>query len=597
MAPFRLEDVEMDDFPGVQQPFMSLPFFGPEAVTPSTRPCPVCLRGFAWIRWVRKWKLDASANNGCLFCRLVVIVTNFYASGLDYAAGIGIYHETTVIDVVWMHDTRSSSRVSLYDVPDFGPFATLPGFEMPEMPPVQEIIGDTGSDRAMKLAKQWVYNCDAQHTDCKGLSTCPLPKRILDVGQPEPGQGRVLKGRNICLYETKGECVEYVCLSHCWGTAPMFQTTQENIHTRLQSIQFNHLPKTFQDAVEITRELKVRYLWIDSLCIIQKDQRDWIEQGLQMHEIYGNAFLTLAASRCRGPNEGLFSVSADYKLENMVSLLEDREFTMRTRPKIYHFDSPDAFPLLQRGWVFQERILSRRMLHFGPQELLWECMTDELCECGNIKDGIRMDSGVLRKKLFLVQQNVFLWSKIVEGYSSLALTQEKDILPALSGIAQKHKPAPNAEYLAGLWGGKDFDYGLLWYVKSSTPVYPGEDPNNLRCRPSFHRAPSWSWASVKSAVTYEIPSAWASAVEVQAVKVIPAGRNSAGEVIYGELTVTGWVAEVTCHRGAQTRDRWPPSPLELRIDGESLKNVTIYPDYSWARDEKWWIHETQHLLC
>jgi hypothetical protein len=202
----------------------------------------------------------------------------------------------------------------------------------------------------------------------------------------------------------------------------MFQTTQENIHTRLQSIQFDQLPKTFQDAVEITRELKVRYLWIDSLCIIQKDQRDWIEQGLQMHDIYGNAFLTLAASRCRGPDEGLSSVSANYKLENMVCSLEDGEFTMRTRLKIYHFDNPDAFPLLQRGWVFQERILSRRMLHFGPQELLWECMTDELCECGNVKDGIRMDSKVLRKKLFLAQQNFFLWSKIVEGYSSLALT-------------------------------------------------------------------------------------------------------------------------------------------------------------------------------
>jgi hypothetical protein len=210
----------MDNFPGVQQPFMSLPFFEPGAVTPSTRPCPVCLRGFAWIRWIRKWKLDASANNGRLFCRLVVKATNFYASGLDYAAGIGIYHETTFIDVVWMDDTRSSSRVSLYDVPDFGPFATLPGFAMPEMPPVQEIIGDTGSDRAMKLAKQWIYNCVAKHADCKALSTRPLPKRVLDVGQPEPGQGRVSKGRNICLYETKGQCVEYVCLSHCWGTAP-----------------------------------------------------------------------------------------------------------------------------------------------------------------------------------------------------------------------------------------------------------------------------------------------------------------------------------------------------------------------------------------
>jgi len=316
-----------------------------------------------------------------------------------------------------------------------------------------------------------------------------------------------------------------------------------------------------------------------------------------MHEIYGNAFLTLAASRCRGPDDGLFSVSPNYILESMVSSLEDGEFTMHTRPKIYHFDSPDAFPLLQRGWVFQERILSQRMLHFGPQELLWECMTDELCECGDVKKGIGLTSKVPRKSLFLLRGSIFLWSKIVESYSSLALTEGGDILPALSGIAQKHKPAPDAEYLAGLWGGENFGYGLFWYVKNSTPVYPGDESNDLRCRPGFHRAPSWSWASVKSAVTCEIPSAWASAVEIQSVKVIPAGRNSTGEVIYKELTVAGCIAEVTCHRSAERSDRWPRSSLELRINGESVKDVSIYPDYDWERDEKWWIHESQHLLC
>lgn len=119
--------------------------------------------------------------------------------------------------------------------------------------------------------------------------------------------------------------------------------------------------------------------------------------------------------------------------------------------------------------------------------------------------------------------------------------------PALAGLVYKLKPAADAQYLAGLWSGGRFSDCLLWYTQGHTPVYPDDDSNTPKCRPSPCRAPSWSWASVKTAITYEIPEECVSAITIQDVKVIPAGRDFTGEIIYGELKLAGSVVEVSCH--------------------------------------------------
>ncbi|KAH8656796.1 heterokaryon incompatibility protein-domain-containing protein, partial [Ilyonectria robusta] len=279
----------------------------------------------------------------------------------------------------------------------------------------------------------------------------------------------------------------YVCLSYCWGIGLMFKTTKENIAECMQSINFRDLLKIFKDAVGITRQLKKRYLWIDSLCIIQDDNKDWQKEGLRMHETYGNAYLTVAASRSGGPDKGLFSESLYHRL---------------FWRKVQHFDSADGFPLLRRGWVFQEQILSRRVLHFGPQELVWECIEGEECECRCVNEGIDRASNTPKKSLFLFQNNIFLWNHIASAYSSLDLTKENDILPALAGVIKKYKPAADVRYLAGLWDGEFLLIGLFWYAEKKEGVFPGNYYSDLKPQPSPYRAPSWSWASVKNGITY-----------------------------------------------------------------------------------------------
>lgn len=88
--------------------------------------------------------------------------------------------------------------------------------------------------------------------------------------------------------------VEYVTLSHCRGD-------RFNEHHRLSSkyyedfkkrISIGDLPRTFRDAMQFAAKLKnVGYLWIDSLCIIQDDSEDWLQQSASMSRVYSESYL------------------------------------------------------------------------------------------------------------------------------------------------------------------------------------------------------------------------------------------------------------------------------------------------------------------
>jgi hypothetical protein len=100
---------------------------------------------------------------------------------------------------------------------------------------------------------------------------------------------------------------EYVTLSHCWGDRHIVTTTKESLPRRKDGIEVSLLPKTFVDAIMITRKLKFRYLWIDSLCIIQDDEADWELESKEMAKIYKNSALTISASAAPNGEYGCFS--------------------------------------------------------------------------------------------------------------------------------------------------------------------------------------------------------------------------------------------------------------------------------------------------
>jgi hypothetical protein len=181
-------------------------------------------------------------------------------------------------------------------------------------------------------------------------------------------------------------------------------TTTANLTDFLRGIKLGNMPRTFQDAIRVARMLGVSFLWIDSLCIVQDDTEDWLRESELMADIYAGSYLTPAATHGTSSAVSMFHEVLDREIVGISSLGQPYRIVYHQRLEHARFRSgrqfrggwrfnitpkegtePSCFPLLSRGWVFQERLLSSRMLHFGSNELFWECRESNTCECGGLQ--------------------------------------------------------------------------------------------------------------------------------------------------------------------------------------------------------------------
>ncbi|KAI5459161.1 heterokaryon incompatibility protein-domain-containing protein, partial [Mariannaea sp. PMI_226] len=260
------------------------------------------------------------------------------------------------------------------------------------------------------------------------------PTRVIDVGSSDGQEPR--------LYVSSGEVAPYTTLSYRWGENLDHRTVKANFQERLDKLPMSSLPALYQDAITVTRGLGVRYLWIDSLCIIQDDNEDWQREAGTMASVYGHSYLCISASSSPYPEAGLAPprpVPLSYTGVTGLSSI---------------------YSTIARGWCFQERYLSPRIVHYDLGETIWECRETFQCECTDIAGlgyvrGRGEYTAFLRKAL---NPNppadfdfVYDWAMLLQQYTSTSLTYESDILPALSGIATQVSSAGKGAYLAGLW--------------------------------------------------------------------------------------------------------------------------------------------------
>lgn len=205
-----------------------------------------------------------------------------------------------------------------------------------------------------------------------------FPTRVIDVGKDDADRNA------IHLVEVSQEPAargRYIALSHCWGTLSReerFCTYADNIAERRAHIMYDELPASFQDAVRVTRALGVRYLWIDSLCIIQEDPNDWAVEVERMEDVFTHAYCTIAAS------------SAESSLVGFLGRKQQRDVVRISTSggmPLYLAEDVDDFRrdveesvLSSRGWVLQERALSRRTIYFTSTQIYWECGNGVICE-------------------------------------------------------------------------------------------------------------------------------------------------------------------------------------------------------------------------
>jgi len=198
------------------------------------------------------------------------------------------------------------------------------------------------------------------------------------------------KGKyEIVLVEGPEHNIKYSTLSHCWGNEQPLTTTTTTLHSRKMRIDWETLPKTFQDAIIISASLDVNYIWIDSLCILQDDKTDWASESVKMGLIYQNSWLTIAAAAAPDRTFGCFPAPKDIKEydlkygSNGDSLT--RIYARKVRAPIdsrEHLEKlNNHLPLFHRAWVFQERLLAYRILYLCEDEMVFECATYSRCEC------------------------------------------------------------------------------------------------------------------------------------------------------------------------------------------------------------------------
>ncbi|KAK2773112.1 heterokaryon incompatibility protein [Colletotrichum kahawae] len=337
-----------------------------------------------------------------------------------------------------------------------------------EVTDVPELSSDCCPE-AFSLIRSWISLCLDRHPECRhtisgafvdDINGPPLPTRVLDVGD--------VRNNHVRLLESRGRKGTFCALSYCWGTGEHnVKTTKDNYDQHVKSIKWGSMPQTFKDAIEITRETGVRYLWIDSLCIIQDDKSDWAAESSRMSAVYETAYLVIAASGASDPSEGCFSskprcpVAVEIPYESSSGTDGATVCISLRNPDN---DRPAFGPLNQRGWALQETHLARRTVYYMPGGMCWKCKMLQCTERSN-EDFEYYDD----------------WDSILQQYSSQNLTIRTDRLPALQGLANAYQERSQDRYYIGIFG-SDLPGHLLWMMECEQT----EETFNW---------PTWSWAS------------------------------------------------------------------------------------------------------
>ncbi|CAI9631242.1 unnamed protein product [Alternaria burnsii] len=396
----------------------------------------------------------------------------------------------------------------------------------------------------LERAKDWLNDCIRNHNHDQ-VRTATRPSRLVAVGTADGSASiKIVDGSD----PDKG----YLAVSYRWGGETLL-TTSETFELFHISIPWKQLPQTFQDAIHIARGLGIRYMWIDSLCIIQDNLADWETESAKMADIYKGAFLTIMAASASDSQGGFFRDRATVKeiaalpYTNANGASEFSVFVHETLPSFH--SSTFASRLFQRGWVFQERLMSKRKLIFGEDQKYWECNGIVQSE-SNIQSpndwylrlyaNFRVFCDPLHKTDGIDGQvsPAILWRNVVGQFSACVLTYEADRLPALSGIARTFSQRFDSSYAAGLWQDQ-MPKGLEWCVhfQASKETHQG-----------VYCAPSWSWASTIGAVTFVDGINFE--LEIISINIKLAGQDPYGRVCPGSsMCARGRLCSGTVVRG------------------------------------------------
>lgn len=357
------------------------------------------------------------------------------------------------------------------------------------------------------LLRWWLRHCERYHGKlCEAAATSaalelPRNMRVIDVIR-----------RRVVPYR---EGWEYVALTYVWGEGLMRRAMPKmkkdmagGIGSEKGVALPESLPQTITDAIEAVKRLGYQYLWVDSLCIIQDDDMDRHHQLLFMDSVYVNASLTIAAASGDNADYGLPGMRRPRKFQQLREEISDVTLALPL-PRFDELNMGDTLAWNTRGWTFQEKVLSRRLLIFTDFQVYFRCSngvwsedtaTETTGRPGQLfrwgDDKLPHDYSTRRPyslvdflhygslKLAKVDARGSFanYAAVVEEYTQRTLTNVGDSLPAIEGVLRVLDPAPDA-YVAGVCR-RYFLEAILWHPKIGAPCEPAPKTG----------APTWSWA-------------------------------------------------------------------------------------------------------
>lgn len=397
--------------------------------------------------------------------------------------------------------------------------------------------------------------------------------RLLDLSADDPR----------LIVPEEGQVPPYLALSHCWGGGSPLRTMKANAEQHYVGINKNDLPKTFQDAIIVTKTLGFQYLWIDSLCIVQDDAEDWAREAAKMADIYETASLTIAATWARNGDAGCFRehlppFSATIKVHEKDPKTPHNAIQISMRPEYDESLNLHKAPLNTRAWTLQERLLSLRTLSFASDQMHWACPTqynseDSLGSSDYIFDGrntiLSYETGHgeeddLRNPTHFRES----WTATVTSYSARHLTFSKDKLVALAGVTQAYERIFGDTAILGLWT-QELVRGLTWTVAKHSTL----DEDAIR----ILNLPSWTWLKMRGHVEYIKQIGTEALLDILDVNVQWTGRPMISRIETARITLRGKMVSIRSWNAKQSVEPCIcfPGRMQISID---VNDVSVVVD-------------------
>ncbi|KAM7185989.1 Heterokaryon incompatibility protein (HET) domain containing protein [Naviculisporaceae sp. PSN 640] len=394
----------------------------------------------------------------------------------------------------------------------------------------------TNSAEVFEQIKQWIDDCLTNHHSCQTPNALSqgYPTRLVKIGDLDK-EGKVSACHLVDGVDAMKAGERYATVSHRWGSDQFLTLTAMNIADFRVGIPLQLISKTLVDCMEVARRLGIHYIWIDSLCIIQSGDnlQDWIAESVKMDQVYSNGFCNIMAGWGTAQNGMFFdrdpdllrSITAHFVISSPTGDVTTREASS-VDGTWWKKEAEDS-PLNRRAWTLQERVLSQRNVHFGRQQVLWECAERVSSERSpnhppwssitpptwNTVGLVGIAQAERLKSMQKVNQDTWitrhddrqLWKNIVRNYSKREMTNLSDKLVALSGVAKYMKRKFDDIYVCGLWK-QNIANEVLWCRASFTHGLDGYWNDWITSRDSHANTsvgnqkpcyiPSFSWASI-----------------------------------------------------------------------------------------------------